>query len=72
MPAGVFRPYTLQDVLGTMNQQSQDQTGSQDTPDGIGEFIESDEAATLADSFTTSVVAPGTWDGATWGTAVWS
>jgi hypothetical protein len=71
--SGVFRPYTLVDVLGTLNQGNTDTAqGASDTPDGIGEFAESDESATVSDSFTTTATTPATWDNATWGTAVWS
>jgi hypothetical protein len=71
--SGVFRPYTLVDVLGTMNQQITDMTGSQSVT-GFGTFAEADEEMTTTDSVTSTLVtaSTATWDNATWGTFVWS
>lgn len=68
---GVFRPYTLVDVLGTLNQQS---TATQDaqTVNGLGYFGETDETATLRDSWTSTVQTPAAWDGGTWGAFTWA
>lgn len=73
MASGVFRPYTLVDVLGTMNQQITDMTGTQAVT-GFGTFAEADEVMTTDDSVTTTLVtaSTATWDNATWGTFVWS
>lgn len=70
---GVFRPYTLADVLGTMNQQISDMTGGQAVT-GFGTFAEADEAMTTTDIVTTSTptAANATWDNVTWGTFTWS
>lgn len=74
MATGVFRPYTLLDVLGTMNQQITDMTGAQQMVTGFGTLAEADESMTASDSATaTLVTASGvTWDNATWGTFTWS
>jgi len=71
--SGVFRPYTLVDVLGTMNQQISDMTGGQAVT-GFGTFAEADEAMTTTDSAMATLVtaSTATWDGATWGTFIWS
>ncbi len=73
MAPGVFRPYTLADVLGTMNQQISDMTGGQAVT-GFGTFAEADEAMITNDSVTATPVtaSTATWDGATWGTFIWS
>ena len=70
---GVFRPYTLADVLGTMNQQITDMTGGQAVT-GFGTFAETDETMTATDSATatTATAANATWDNVTWGTFTWS
>jgi hypothetical protein len=67
---GVNRPTTLVDVLGTINQQQQQQTG--DLIDGFGDFVETDEQVTLADSAVVTHSAPPGWGQATWGACVWS
>jgi hypothetical protein len=71
--AGVFRPYTLVDVLGTMNQQISEMAGGQAVT-GFGTFAEADEAMTTTDTVTSTLVtaSTATWDGATWGTFIWS
>lgn len=73
MASGVFRPYTLVDVLGTMNQQITDMTGSQSVT-GFGTFAEADEEMTMDDSATATLVTASTvtWDNATWGTFTWN
>lgn len=68
---GVFRPYTLVDVLGTMNEQLSQPTG--DTINGLGNFAETDESTTIADSMTTTlVVGTYAWDAGVWGSVTWS
>lgn len=71
--AGVFRPYTLVDVLGTMNQQIGALNGAQ-TITGFGVLSEVDESSTITDSATGTAVTASTavWDAATWGTFVWT
>lgn len=73
MTSGVFRPYTLVDVLGTMNQENAQQNGAQ-TITGFGQFAEADETMGAIDSATATLVvaSTATWDNATWGTIVWS
>lgn len=71
MASGVGRPTTLVDILGTLNQQSQQQTGT-DAFDGLGDFAETDEQATVADSATVTHQVTPTWDAGTWGTVLWA
>lgn len=73
MASGVFRPYTLVDVLGTMNQQIGDLNGSQ-TVTGFGVLGEADENALATDSATGTAVtaSTATWDNTNWGTFVWT
>lgn len=68
---GVFRPYTLVDVLGTLNQQTTGQDTSQ-TVTGLGYFGETDETTTFADSWTSTLQTPATWDNGTWGAFTWA
>lgn len=70
MAAGVSRPMTLVDILGTINQQSQQQAG--ELVNGLGDFVETAEAGTLADSAVVTHSAPPGWGQSTWGCAVWS
>lgn len=67
---GVVRPTTIVDVLGTINQQSQQQTG--DLINGFGDFVETAEQATIADSATVTHSAPPGWDQSTWGAFAWA
>lgn len=67
---GVFRPYSLVDVLGAMNQQGQAQGASM--TDGLGDFVEADEQGVLADSATVTHSAPPGWDQTTWGGCAWA
>lgn len=66
---GVFRPYTLVDVLGTMNEQLTQPTG--DTISGFGLFGETAEAATVTDSMSTTVQANPVYDAGVWGSFTW-
>ncbi len=68
---GVFRPYTLVDILGTMNDQITN--GNQvDTPNGLGDFAETEEVLPISDTMDTTVRANPTWDNGTWGTFTWT
>lgn len=66
---GVFRPYTLVDVLGTINDQLTAPTG--DTINGLGFFGETDEAMAVGDSMTTGVQTKPVYDAGTWGAGTW-
>lgn len=68
---GVFRPYTLVDVLGTLNQQIAQQQGGSVSVNGFGDFAEIDETSVYTDSVTTSVQVNPTWDNGTWGGISW-
>lgn len=67
---GVFRPYSLADILGTMQQQA---LGNTDTSvSGLGSIAEADESVTIADSATGTAAASPAWDAGTWGAVIWS
>ena len=67
---GVFRPYTLVDVLGTINENNaQQQTNGQ--INGLGAFVEADETLGAVDSVTTTVQTNPAWDAGQWGAFTW-
>jgi hypothetical protein len=67
---GVFRPYSLADVLGTLQQQA---LGNTDTSvSGIGSIAEADESVTMTDSATGTAALNPAYDAGTWGAVVWS
>jgi hypothetical protein len=71
MASGVFRPYSLVDVLGSINNQN---SSSPDTSiSGVGALGEVDEQTTWADSASTFLLtsAPA-WDQEVWGAVAWS
>lgn len=67
---GVFRPYTLVDVLGQLNQQSSQQQGS--IVNAIGAFAEADEQTTVSDAMTTTVQTSPAYDAGVWGSFTWA
>lgn len=66
---GVFRPYTLVDVLGTLNEQSIPFQGDVITSQGF--FAETDEGFTAHDTMTTVVQTNRLWDQGVWGSVTW-
>jgi hypothetical protein len=67
---GVFRPSTLADVLGVIQQQA---IGDTDTSvSGVGYIAEADDTVTMADSATATAQANPTWGNGCWGACVWS
>lgn len=67
---GVYRPYSLADVLGSMQQQAIGDTNT--SVSGLGSLAEADETVTLADSATGTAAVNPAWDGGTWGAITWS
>jgi hypothetical protein len=67
---GVYRPYTLVDVLGALNQQNTQQTGGVVT--AIGVFAETNEGMTSHDTMTAVVQVGPNWDSGEWGSFSWS
>lgn len=67
---GVFRPYSLADVLGSMQQQAIGDTGT--SVSGLGSLAEADETVTIADSATGTAGVNPAWDAGTWGAVIWS
>lgn len=66
---GVFRPYTLVDILGTLNEQSTQAEGSVITSQGF--FAQTNESFTAHDTMTTVVQASPNWDAGVWGAFSW-
>lgn len=71
--AGVIRPYTLVDVLATINQNQGNQnatTGA--TGIAFGVIAEVDDPVTgIADSATATHSPPPGWDAGIWGATAW-
>lgn len=72
---GVIRPYTLTDVLATINQAAQGgsvTTGLSSTVFSvIAEADESVPSTSMADAATTSAAVPTGWDQGQWGATQW-
>jgi hypothetical protein len=68
--SGVFRPTTLPDLLGAMNQQSTQSTD--DVVNGLAGFAEVDETATVSGAMTATAQTPPGWGGSTWGAFAWA
>jgi hypothetical protein len=69
--AGVVRPYTLVDVLGTLNSQSTGSATPSTTVSGVGFFAEADESSTSTDTASTQVGPLIGWDQQNWGAFSW-
>lgn len=68
---GVYRPYTIVDVLGTINTQANAPTGDY-IISSQGFFAETDEEFRTTDSMTTTVQASPAWDAGVWGSFSWT
>jgi hypothetical protein len=68
---GVVRPYTLVDVLGTLNSQSQGSSNVATTISGLGYFAEADETVSSTDSASTLVTANLGWDQGAFNAITW-
>lgn len=66
---GVLRPYTLTDILGSLQQSAQGDTDT--SVSGVGYFAEADDVVSLSDSATALVQAPATWDNGNWCQFTW-
>jgi hypothetical protein len=66
----VYRPTTLTDFLGALNQQTSPPTT--DVINGLSGFAEVDEAATVSGSMTATHSAPPGWAATTWGAFLWA
>lgn len=69
---GVFRPYTLVDILGTLNQGVQQATQGDTIITGTSVIGEADENMALSDTVTGTVTTNQGWNQVTWGTVAWS
>jgi hypothetical protein len=70
MASGVFRPYSLPDVLGSLSDGISSLAGSS-TSAGTGFFLEADETLGITDSATVTAQANPTWSNGQWGQGVW-
>jgi hypothetical protein len=68
MAAGVFRPYTLIDILGSLNDNNQQES----TVVAQGYFAEADEGTTVHDTMATTVQPSPAWDAGVWGQFTWA
>jgi hypothetical protein len=68
---GVLRPYTLTDVLGTLNAQNQAAQQGVTQVNAVGSFAEADETVPASDSATATHAAPNGWDAGIWGATQW-
>lgn len=67
---GVFRPYTVADVIGSLS----DQIGSlqaSSTSAGTGFVTEADETATISDAVTVTTQANPAWNQGQWSVFTW-
>jgi hypothetical protein len=72
MAAGANRPYTVEDVIGSLAGQVSALSDTSSTTAGTGFFVEADEAASLID--TASVAAQGgnpAWNEGQWSAFTW-
>lgn len=68
---GVFRPYTIADVIGSLQDQIGAATSANSTTAGTGHFLEADETLGITDTATVTAQANPAWDAGTWGTFTW-
>lgn len=68
--SGTVRPYTLQDILGQLNQNTDQTQGSVVPQQGF--FSVAAEQVTFADSVTATVASNPNWGAGTWGMSVWA
>lgn len=68
--AGTVRPYTLQDILGQLNQNTDQTQGSIVPLQGF--FNPTNEQTTITDKVTGTVTTNPVWDAGTWGMSVWA
>lgn len=70
---GVHRPYTLVDILGTLNGGIQDNSQGTTTITGTSPIGEADENSIVSEASVTGTVTTNLgWGQATWGTFAWS
>ena len=68
--AGTVRPYTMADIIGQLNLQSSQQSGSSVPLQGF--FSSTAEQASLTDTVTATVATNPGWGAGTWGMSIWS
>lgn len=72
MPGGINRPYTVSDIIGSLQGQIGAVTQGASTSAGTGFLAEDDETAGFADSVTaTATAVTPEWGSALWGSLPW-
>lgn len=70
MASGVFRPYTVEDIIGSLSG-SISALSASSTSQGTGEFTEADETCGVTDSATVSAQANPHWNAGEWSSFCW-
>lgn len=68
---GVFRPYTLTDILGSLSDGIDAAVQGDTSATGTGYFTEADETLGITDSATVTGPLSKTWDSGEWGQFLW-
>ena len=68
---GVYRPYTVADVIGSLQDGISGASNTDTTTSGVGNFTEADETLGITDSATVTAAANPTWDNGQWGQLTW-
>jgi hypothetical protein len=68
---GVFRPYTVSDIIGSLADQIGAAASGNTTATGTGHFTEADEALGVTGTATVTAQANPGWDAGQWGQFTW-
>lgn len=68
---GVFRPYTITDILGSLSDGIDAATQGDTSATGTGHFTEADETLGITDAATVSGPANPAWDSGAWSAFFW-
>lgn len=68
---GVYRPYSVADVIGSLQDGIAAATGQDAASSGLGYFTEADETLGITDSATVTAQAAATWDSGQWNAFSW-
>jgi hypothetical protein len=68
---GVFRPYTVADIIGSLQDGITAATSTGTTTSGVGNFTEADETLGITDTAAVTAQASPAWDAGQWGSFTW-
>lgn len=68
---GAFRPYTVQDIIGSLSDSIDALSSASSTSTGTGEFTEADETVGLIDIASVSTQANPAWGAGQWSAFTW-